>query len=367
MQNVKLRSTHRSFIHLASKKMHAAIAGASLLACCSLASAQLTITANFTAPDPSGFFPGSTPLGTSTLPAADVAAGQTIAQAEATCQQAINQITAGITTNSPVNITINFLNDPNTGLGASVGAGTFAIPYASEYLPELTASARSTNDAKALASLAANPVAANTTISLGAANLLALGDTADGNSLISGNSGLAGTVAFNFNKVDTSRTNVIAGQYDLLSTVTHEVDEILGIGGAGSTLGGGKTQPAATDLGAMDLYRYSAAGTRTFTINPTGPAYFSIDGGVTPLVNFNQKAGGDFSDWGDGTLPPTDNGNSPPQVQDAFGGDASVATPDMGPNEFTALDVVGYTLVPEPASLSLLAVGALSLLRRRRA
>jgi hypothetical protein len=349
------------------KPVYGVLAFLSLSAACGAwANAQLTITANFTDPDPSGLFPGSTPLGTSTLPAADTAAGETIAQAENTCVQALAQITSGITTNTPVNITVNFLNDPNISLGASVGAGDNDIPY-SEYLPELTASARSANDAKALASLAANPVASGTTIALGAANLLALGDTTDGNALISGNSGLAGTVAFNFNLVDTSRTNVIAGQYDLLSTVTHEVDEILGIGGAGSTLGQGQSQPAATDLGAIDLYRYSAPGTRTFTINPTGAAYFSIDGGVTNLVNFNQEAGGDFGDWGDGVLPPDGEGNNPPQVQDAFGGDASTTDPDMGPNEFTALDVVGYTLVPEPASFGLLAVGAIGLLGRRRA
>ncbi len=334
-------------------------------ACCSLASAQQTINANFTDPDPSGLFTGSTPLGLSTLPPADTAAGETIAQAENTCVQALAQITAGITTNTPVNITINFLNDPNISLGASVGAGDYAIPYTT-YLPELTAAATSANGRTAVASLAANPVASGTTISLGAANFLALGDTTDGNALINSNSGLAGTVAFNFNLVDTSRTNVIAGQYDLLSTVTHEVDEILGIGGAGSTLGQGQTQPASTDLGAMDLYRYSAPGVRTHTILATGPAYFSIDGGVTNLVNFNQDPGGDFADWGDGVFPPDGQGNNPAQVQDAFGGDASEATPNMGPNEFTALEAVGYNpaSVPEPTSLGLLAVGAIGLLGR---
>lgn len=332
----------------------------------SVAQAQLTITADFTDVDPSGLFPESTPLGTSTLPSADTAAGQTIGQAENTINQALAQITSGITTNTPVNIKINFLSDPKTSLGASVGTGTIAVGY-TNYLAALSANPnKSANDVKALASLAAITVASNTNIELGGANLLAIGDTTDGNSLISGNSGLAGTVAVNFNVVDTSRSNVIAGQYDLLSTVTHEVDEILGIGGAGSTLGGGKTQPDATDLGAMDLYRYSALGTRTHTITPGNPAYFSIDGGATPLVNFNQAAGGDFGDWGDGVLTPDSLGNTPPQVQDAFGGDASEATPDMGPNEFTALDVVGYTLVPEPASLGLLVVGASGLLRRRR-
>src|SRR6185312_16403563 len=124
----------------------------------STARGQLTITADFTSADPSGLFPGSTPLGTSTLPAGSVSAGQTIAQAEATCNLALAQITSGITTNSPVHITINFLSDPNIGLGASVGAGTFSIPYSTQFLPLLTASARSTNDTAALASLAAHPV-----------------------------------------------------------------------------------------------------------------------------------------------------------------------------------------------------------------
>ena len=333
-------------------------------ACCSVANAQLTISANFTTGDTTDFN-GSTALADSSLTSTQ------ISQAENTIDQALAQITDNVTTNAPENLTINFLSDPNTGLGASVGTGTIGLDY-STYLADLEANPnKDANDVAALASLAANPVAPGTTIALGGANLLAIGDTANGNSLINGNGGLAGTVALNFNVLDTARSNPEpTTQYDLLSTVTHEVDEVLGIGGAGSTLAQGQSgQPAATDLGATDLFRYSAVGVRTHTIAATGPAYFSINGGVTNLVNFNQAPGGDFGDWGDGKLPPDSQGNTPAQVQDAFGGTANEASPDIGRNELTALDVVGYNLtpagmvldglvpVPEPSTCAMMLLG----------
>ena len=83
--------------------------------------------------------------------------------------------------------------------------------------------------------------------------------------------------------------------------IQHEVDEILGIGGAGSTLTSSTT--SATAYGPMDFFRYSAFHTPSYTNSSTATSYFSIDGGTVNLVNFNQnpgtngQTGGDFGDW----------------------------------------------------------------------
>ena len=60
----------------------------------------------------------------------------------------------------------------------------------------------------------------------------------------------------------------------------------------------------------LDLYHYSAPGTRVFTQTP---GYFSIDGGNTNLNNFDATAGDDPGNWA-ATVP-----------NDAFG--VSVARP----------------------------------------
>src|SRR5262249_6734664 len=65
-------------------------------------------------------------------------------------------------------------------------------------------------------------------------------------------------------------------------------------------------------------------------------AYFSIDGGVTLLARFNQSRDGDYGDW-------WSIGLHEPQVQDAFLFTGNAPDPDI---ELTALDVIGYDLVP---------------------
>ena len=108
------------------------------------------------------------------------------------------------------------------------------------------------------------------------------------------------------------------------------------------------------------MFRYTLAGARTFT-TAGDDAYFSIDGGATRLVRFNQNPGGDYGDWFSFGGPHT------PRVQDAQG--TPGATPDLGV-EITALDVVGFTLaaVPEPETYAMMLAGlaALGWLARRR-
>jgi hypothetical protein len=164
-------------------------------------------------------------------------------------------------------------------------------------------------------------------------------------------------ISINLGLVDSNRADGIApGKYDMYSVVLHEIDEFLGVGGPGSTVGDGLPY-----LGIEDLFRYTSAGARTYT-TAGDDAYLSIDGGSTKLARFNQNSGGDYADW-------WSTGAHTPSVQDAFG------TPGViyGYNsaELTALDVVGWNLaaaeVPEPSTVLLMLPVLLGLGLRRRA
>ena len=239
---------------------------------------------------------------------------------------------------------IRFVDDETPGsLGSSVDTNSTDLAY-SQVLTDMGAELHKTADFNtALADLPAGPgtgINSNATqVSMAGANLIALGDQTDGRSAIQQNGGYICTIGLNLSIMNITRTNIDPNKYDLISTVTHEVDEALGIGGQGSTLGN-----AATDVGLLDLYRFSAKGVRSYSTSANVSSYFSINGGKTDLVHFNQLAGGDYSDWGDGVIPADGQGNTPAQVQDAFGGTSSQAEPDMGRNEAIALNAVGWKM-----------------------
>ena len=318
------------------------------------ASAQLTITPTF---DPS------------------VTALTNASAIEAGIDAAITQIESSITTRFADPITLYFTNstDPNV-LGQSQTAQQ-DLPY-NTYLGDLEANPNQT--ALQSAALATMPVTPGadlnnaTNVYLTAANLAAIGETNAAAALVAGNGGYNSTLTFNFSSLNPSRTGgEVNGNYDEESVILHEVDEVLGIGGNASQLswdGTGSVPALPSDLGPLDPFRYSTNGVRSFAYGTNTVAYFSINGGTTKLVSFNQDPGADFGDWSDGVIPSDGSGNTPGQVQDAFGTPwdgtdyNGYAAANLGANELTGFQVIGYELVPEPSSYVLFGLGSIGVL-----
>jgi hypothetical protein len=145
---------------------------------------------------------------------------------------------------------------------------------------------------------------------------------------------LTGTESFPANSVININSNqpfafsqpASSGAYDAIGGIEHELNEVLGGGGPGSRLNDCNVSSflCGGAFGPLDLYRYSATGTPSFTIASTASSYFSVDGGATNIVDFNQLFGGDYADF----APPSGGGSpsGPGQlIQNAFN--------SMGPDE----------------------------------
>ena len=235
----------------------------------------------------------------------------------------------------------------SSGLGEST-TGFYNVSY-NTFITALHADAKTPNDATALSLLPIqnnNPVTGDATIDVKSANLRAVGLA--GAPVITG--GFDGVISLNTHITDVGSPGT-SGQYSLMATASHEIDEVLGLGSAlpGSPFG---------DPFVEDLFRYDMYGNRSFTTNSTAKAFFSIDGTSDLALFDNQNDGGDFGDWQRNPLPP----GAQPRVQDAFA--TPVAHPTLG-IKLTALDVIGYDLitgstsVPEPSAMSLVVVGGL--------
>jgi hypothetical protein len=276
--------------------------------------------------------------------ASSITSDPNAAAIESTINQAVQFYDQNIST--PVTVTIDF-QEMTSGLGQS---STYynAITY-SQYLSALQShSSGDAVDTAALASLPGgpnNPVNGSTQVDVTTANLRALGFSVN---LPAGKPD--STISLN-TSITNYGGNYNSSYYSLLALVEHEMDEALGLG---SNLDTGSTSGA---IRPEDLFRYSASGVRSYTTSSSATSYFSINGGVTNLINFNQTGGGsDYGDWAS---------SGTPHVQDAYGTPGSA--PGLGV-ELTALDAIGYNFVstPEPASFWLVGLGTVCFLVRRR-
>jgi len=323
--------------------------------------------------------------------------------------RATTQIASQYSNNMTVNILYYGSHDTTGGfLGASV-SGQTVYSYA-QYTDALAADALSHQTNVALATAVANlgfgngaagdpgatfvlpttPDARALGLGLGAPTTFGTGDSTpefDSTGTFLGGGGTVDAIVFLNLDQPLSFTRPIPSLadgifFDAKTVMEHETDEVLGIGGAGSTLNDLLADPNfASDFfgvtgnvfGPMDLYRYAAPGVPSYVANPSLDfsqfAYFSIDGGNSFIDSFNQEAMifGDAADWGLAQVCPGGfflGGSG--GVQDAFS--CSNQSPDVTKNspEDFALQAIGYNRVPEPITMSIFGAGLAGVFAMRR-
>jgi hypothetical protein len=258
---------------------------------------------------------------------------------EAMITNAINVFEAQF--NDPITVTILFRYATTQPNGSPLPSGALAIsnkviyivPW-STYITALVADATTGNDATANGSLPGSPL--DTNVDPASADGRAVGLNTPPAMFADGSLGVGGPydgiVTINSSAPFAFTRPPTGGQFDAQTATEHEMDEVMGFG---SYL---NLDPGGTDLEPQDLFSWSAAGVRNLL--STGTRYFSIDGGTTDLVGFNQTPPGDFGDWLSGTCP-----QATPFVQNAFGCPGQAADVTGTSPEGINLDVIGYDLL----------------------
>ena len=216
------------------------------------------------------------------------------------------------------------------GLVSQSDIGLYVIPW-NTYISALRADAATNNDNVATASLPGSALSTN--MRPGSANGRAVGLNTPPAMFADGTVGdggpYDGIVTLNSSTPFQFSRPVNENNFDAQRVTEHEVDEVIGLG---SRIGHN-----SNDLRPQDLFSWSSAGHRNITAS--GTRYFSIDSGMTNIVDFNQDPDGDFGDWLSGPCP-----QAHPYPQNAFScqGQSSdiAATSPEGIN----LDVIGYDL-----------------------
>ena len=213
-----------------------------------------------------------------------------------------------------------------------VGYGTIdGQPVASGALGESSASFLLGSYSKAVAALqAANEPGSSTlpasapsgdTLVLSTAQAKALGLSS--RSAIDGYVGFDSTATWNYDPTESKAMPF--NSFDFIGTVLHEVTEVLGRVSFLDQSG---------EIALLDLFRYASAG--VLQAGTGDPSYFSVDGGVTRKLAFNNFQTGDQGDLGDWATANRTN--------DSFNDDSFNGTLNrMSATDKTVMQAIGFT------------------------
>jgi hypothetical protein len=156
------------------------------------------------------------------------------------------------------------------------------------------------------------------------------------------------------------------------------MDETMGGGGGGSVLNTVastcSTDPSdffCNKYGALDLYRYASPGVPSFNTTAAS-AYFSINGGNTTIVQFNNIPGnGDMGDFAPACGPSTNNTDGNEYIQNAQNCTGqqeayTTSSPEFVMEESIGWDATTSGTTPEPAPVILVGTALVALLFLRR-
>lgn len=193
---------------------------------------------------------------------------------------------------------------PSSALGESMTSSSPLYSYG-QIKTALVNSASDAIESSAAASLSPFDPTHNATFDIGTANAVALGLLAGNSVSVDGWVGFSSVPnTFSFDPAQRS----VPGEYDFIGTALHELTEVMG---RDALLGSFQYS-----YSALDLFRYSAPGTHQLLGGQA--AYFSIDGGLTNLDNFNSNSNGDFGDWASSAGNDAMNAFIKPGALDAF-------------------------------------------------
>lgn len=292
--------------------------------------------------------------------------------------QAASQLDRAFANPATVNITVSWGSVAGTAvpagdIGSSIDhlSGPYSYATVVKYLSAgARANPKNTSLVTAVAHLPKTDPLKVSTFEIPYAEAKAMGIVAKTLNTLDGYIGFSSSARYDFNPVD----GIAAGYYDFQSVAEHEMEEVLGR----ST---GLQYVTPSWAMPFDLFRYSKPGVTSLTY--AGKAYFSINGGVTNLGDFNNVGAGDRSDWLSSA--------SVSDLQSAYA--ATGRAYHLSTSDLTALDALGWggwvspggalspgpsrlaliggaAAVPEPSTWTALIVGTgllgLALRRRRR-